>query len=194
MILNRLLAEKGLTRYKLSQLSGVPNSTIRDICSGKTKIQNCSAHTVYKIATTLNISMDSLLQYELNGESFDKREPFEIFKGNVCHQIKELGDLEFIYQTLKTDKIFTLYKKEWFAETMYLLAAVDYLSRINNIPLCSKYNHLRGLRLKDPLYPESIIIVYNIIKDPKIKQEAIDAAIPEFKRHNIIEGNIKDVC
>lgn len=62
MIINELLKDKNMSRYKLSKNSGVPQTTITDICSGKTSIEKCSARTLYKIAKTLNISMESLLE------------------------------------------------------------------------------------------------------------------------------------
>lgn len=62
MIINELLKDKNMSRYKLSKNSGVPQTTITDICSGKTSIEKCSAGTLYKIAKTLNISMESLLE------------------------------------------------------------------------------------------------------------------------------------
>jgi len=62
MIINELLKDKNMSRYKLSKTSGVPQTTITDICSGKTSIEKCSAETLYKIAKTLNISMESLLE------------------------------------------------------------------------------------------------------------------------------------
>lgn len=62
MIINELLKDKNMSRYKLSKTSGVPQTTITDICSGKTSIEKCSAETLYKISKTLNISMESLLE------------------------------------------------------------------------------------------------------------------------------------
>ncbi|MFQ9150876.1 MAG: helix-turn-helix domain-containing protein [Blautia sp.] len=47
-----------MSAYKLSKLSGVPQSTIADICSCKTTIINCKASTLYKIAKTLNVTVD----------------------------------------------------------------------------------------------------------------------------------------
>lgn len=59
--MQRLLGEKALTKYKLSQISGVPKTTIMDICSGKSKLEQCSARTVYLLAKALGCSMESLL-------------------------------------------------------------------------------------------------------------------------------------
>ena len=61
MEMQRLLDEKTLTKYKLSQISGVPKTTIMDICSGKSKLEQCSAKTVYLLAKALGCSMESLL-------------------------------------------------------------------------------------------------------------------------------------
>ena len=51
-----------MTKYRLAVLSGIPHTTLNDICSGKTKLQKCSAETVYKLAKTLNVSMELLTE------------------------------------------------------------------------------------------------------------------------------------
>ena len=50
MEINKLLQEKGLTKYRLSVLSGVPHATLSDLCNGKTSIGKCSVETIYKLA------------------------------------------------------------------------------------------------------------------------------------------------
>ena len=61
MDLQTLLDEQNLSMYRLSKISGVPKTTVIDICSGKSNIRNCTAYTVYKIAKTLNCSMEDLM-------------------------------------------------------------------------------------------------------------------------------------
>ncbi|MBR2553112.1 MAG: helix-turn-helix transcriptional regulator [Erysipelotrichaceae bacterium] len=61
MDLQTLLDEQNLSMYRLSKISGVPKTTVIDICSGKSDIRNCTAYTVYKIAKTLNCSMEDLM-------------------------------------------------------------------------------------------------------------------------------------
>ena len=61
MDLQRLLDERKMTKYKLSQISGVPKTTILDICSGRSSLENCNAKTVYQIAVALGCSVESLL-------------------------------------------------------------------------------------------------------------------------------------
>ena len=62
MEINKLLQEKGLTKYRLSVLSGVPHATLSDLCNGKTSIGKCSVETIYKLAKALGVSMDTLVE------------------------------------------------------------------------------------------------------------------------------------
>lgn len=43
MIINELLAQKNMTKYKKAQISGIPYTTLNDICNSKTSIARCSA-------------------------------------------------------------------------------------------------------------------------------------------------------
>lgn len=61
MDLQKLLDEQKMTKYRLSQISGVPKTTILDICSGRSSLENCNAKTVYQIAVALGCSVESLL-------------------------------------------------------------------------------------------------------------------------------------
>lgn len=38
----------------------------------------------------------------------EKRCSFELFKSNVCHRLKEQGDIDFLIETLKEDMIQTV--------------------------------------------------------------------------------------
>lgn len=62
MILEELLAKRGLTKYRLAVRAGIPHTTLNDICSGKTKLEKCSAETVYKLAKALDVSMELLTE------------------------------------------------------------------------------------------------------------------------------------
>lgn len=71
MTIGELLEEKGLSRYRLSKISGVPWATLADICSGKTKFERCSAMTLSKLSKTLGISIEELILLE-TGSDMDK--------------------------------------------------------------------------------------------------------------------------
>ena len=61
MTIQQILREKNLSRYQLSKKSGVPWATLADICSGKTTLSRCSAGTLMKLSSTLNIPMEQLI-------------------------------------------------------------------------------------------------------------------------------------
>ena len=193
MIVNELLQKENMSRYRLSKESGVAMTTITDICSGKAELDKCAAGTIYKIAKVLGVSVDFLL--ENNKErSADYRCSFETFKSNTCHHVKDLGDIDFIIETLETDEIRKLYNRQWYREALYLLAMVDYLSRLNSLPICTNYNDLRCKKLEKPYFPASVVVSYAATGDERIKNEAVANAIPEFLRFNIVESEVRNVC
>ena len=193
MLVNELLQKENMSRYRLSKESGVAMTTITDICSGKADLNKCAAGTLYKIAKVLGVTVDSIL--ENNEErSVDYRCSFEIFKSNTCHHVKDLGDLDFIIETLETDEIRKLYDRQWYREALYLLAMTDYLSRINGLPICTNYNDIRRKKLEEPYFPAGIEVSCAATGDESIKDEAIAKAIPEFMRFNIVESDVRNVC
>lgn len=62
MIIEDLLDKRNMTKYRLAVVAEVPHATLNDICSGKTKLEKCSAETVYKIAAALGVSMEMLTE------------------------------------------------------------------------------------------------------------------------------------
>lgn len=62
MIIEDLLIKRNCTKYRLAIQAGVPHATLSDICSGKTRIEKCSAETVYRLAKALNVSMELLTE------------------------------------------------------------------------------------------------------------------------------------
>ena len=62
MIIDDLLVKRQMTKYRLAVEAGIPHATLSDICSGKTKLEKCSAETVYKLAKALGIPMETLTE------------------------------------------------------------------------------------------------------------------------------------
>ena len=188
MYLDHLLQQKNMTIYRLSKESGVPYSTLNDICNGKTQLEKCSAETVYRIAHALGIQMENLL-----APCIEKRSSFELFKSSVCHRLKEPGDMDFILDTLQHDKIRTCYQRQWYPESLYLLAMLDYISRLNNVPLCKEYDDLRSAKLNHTIYPASVLAMCAVNEDIQAKEKSRKEAIPEFLKFNIIENEVRNV-
>ena len=62
MIIEDLLARRDMTKYRLAVQAGIPHATLNDICSGKTRLEKCSAETVYKLSKALGVSMELLTE------------------------------------------------------------------------------------------------------------------------------------
>lgn len=195
MELTSLLREKQLSVYQCAKESSVPYTTLLDIVKGKTRIEKCTAETIYKLAKTLNVAMEELL-----AECFSEHEntpnsrDFEIYKSNICHLVKDKGDIDFIIDTLKENQIRIYWERKWYPESFYLLAMVDYLSRENDLPLCNDYEDIRKCTLSEPLYPRDVILAAKLASSLDVKEQCLKEAIPEFMRFNIVESEIRDVC
>jgi len=189
MNINDILAKKQMTKSQLSKLSRVSTTTINDICKGKVNIKNCTGETLYKLARALNVDIEVLLE-----EAMDDRIAFQTYKNNVCHMVKSLGDFEFIKDVVRSNRIFSYLERGWNQEALYLLAMVDYLCRENNVPIYDGYENLRGLRFKEPIYANGVITLSILLNSDEPKKQSMEEAIPEFRRHNIIEAEVRDVA
>ena len=74
MMINELMESKNITKYRLSKNSGIPYTTINDICSGKAQIEKCSAETIYRISKELGVSVESIIE-----PCLETRIDFELF-------------------------------------------------------------------------------------------------------------------
>lgn len=188
MTIQDALKERNMSIYRLAKASEVPYATLNDICNGKTRLEKCSAETIYRLAKALNVSMEELL-----APCMIKRPSFENFKSTVCHRVKEKGDIPFIIDTLEHQDIRNYYDRKWYPESFYLLAMLDYLSRENDVPLCDEYDDLRRCMLAEPVYPASVRAMSAAAKNDTALKHAVAAAIPEFLRFNIVESEVRNV-
>ncbi|MFQ9046818.1 MAG: XRE family transcriptional regulator [Anaerobutyricum hallii] len=123
----------------------------------------------------------------------EKRCSFELFKSNVCHWLKEEGDIDFLIQVFESDLIRKYYNRKWYLESFYLLGMFDYICRINDAPICSEYDDLRRQRMQEIIYPTGVLLTARVLGDESIKEQALKEAIPEILRFNIVESDIRNV-
>lgn len=187
MKIKDILEEKKISIYQASHLSGVPYSTISDLCHEKTDIRKVNAQTLYQLAHFFNMSSDELFE-KLIIKPFSA-EDFEIFKSNVCHKLKKLGDFEFIKDNINNDYVSMYWNLNMYPEAFYYLALVDYLSDKNDIPIWNKYREYRKQKLRNPVFP--LWITINEMTEEEAKKELQDV-MPEFLKYNIYEGMIYD--
>ena len=100
----------------------------------------------------------------------------------------------FLEKILKEDPIQKYYRKKWYPEAFYLLGMLDYLSRVNDIEICTKYNPIRKDKLKERLYPLGIVQYYAVMGEPIPEDKILKEAIPEFLQYNIVESEVRNVC
>lgn len=117
---------------------------------------------------------------------------FEIFRGDVCHLVKNEGWAAFIEKVLTKDLVMVYWEKGERAKAFYLLAMTDYLSIQHNIPLYGRYDSIRQQKLASPVYPMSMIME-SAAKGIDVKNLYENSAIDEFLKYNIVEGNVDDV-
>ena len=99
MTIITMLNQLNMTQYRLAKECGLPHASISDICSGKAQIEKCSAETLYKIAKVLHVSIEDLIRDRMEAVE-EQRSSFDVFKSNICHRVKEMGDIDFIIDVL----------------------------------------------------------------------------------------------
>ena len=61
MTLNDYLKQNNISKYNLSKITGIPKTTIIDICAGRSEISKCSARTVQLLARGLGCTMEDIM-------------------------------------------------------------------------------------------------------------------------------------
>ncbi len=139
------------------------------------------------------MGMDQLyatLSYEdLSLVSYDPS--FDLFKSNVYHDWKSLGDKEFLKKHLSRDTVTSYVTSNKPKEALYLLSLVDHLCIRLHVPVPKEYEELRQMKLSKLQVGQGI---YLLLKTRiKTISSLIEEAIPEFLAHNILEGELEDV-
>ena len=83
--------------------------------------------------------------------------------------------------------------EKWYPEAFYLLAMIDYLSRLQDIPQCTRYDDIRRCSLQKTLYLRDIAMAAKLDADLDIREQSKQDAIPEFMRFNIVENEVCEV-
>lgn len=183
MILNEIMYSKNWSKYKLSKESKIPYSTIEDIFSMKTNIENLTLNNSIKLANALGVDLSYIINLQNKTDE-------DLFRSQVCHDLKNNGDLKFIEKTIESNEIIKLYKYHLYFESLYLLSMLDYVSKKNNIPLVEDYSYIRKQKLKEISYPKSLLYFSS---DNKYLLKEFNNSIPEFKQHNIAEKEVYNV-
>lgn len=172
MDIKAYLKDKKISVRAMSEVTGIPYSTLNDIVNNKVNLEECQYRTLKKIASFVGVSIDNLV-YE--------KEDFQTFRNKLHHEIKCTDSVEIVLEILETRKIDYYLMHHDNLKALYMLSLLDYFSNQNKIPLCSEYSELRMQKLEKPYY----------VGD-KTRFVKYDNCIDEFVKHNIYEGDLYD--
>lgn len=185
MSLQKLLDDRNMSVYRLSQLTNIPYSTLNDLKNNKKSIEDCSVRIVIRLSEIFHMTTDEIIFYlETQRPSFDN------FRSEICHKINSYGDIHFIAWVEVKNAIRLYYNKGWKEEAFYLLAMSDYLRRINHMDQNDAYSYMRKETLPTTIYPSGIKLLAYAKGTTTVLEEAKQQAIPEFLRFNIVENDI----
>lgn len=177
------------TAYRLSKESGIPLTTVNDLLTRKTDPLKMSVETAHRLAQALHLSLDEFF-HEI--DQADLNSSYDLLRSDICHELKDKGDMAFLEEVLTSNEIRKLYERRNYFHCYYLLAMVDYLCRVNQLPQSADYQDIRMKKLRNPVYPSSVVLLQKL-KDEKLMSEFEKTAIPEFVRFNIFEGDVRNV-
>lgn len=200
MYLMNLMNEHCMTRADLSMMSGVPDSTLRDILSGKAQIDHCEAATIYSIADALGTTVEDALDHywdeclgaddeECEREALHDGHTLLIFYSTVDKlvQLRLFAEDSLLAASFNSETyIDYFFDNGFYREAFFLLGLTDYLNRKLGMKTNPRFDAYRGYRLDCPVYSLSTLEEYDDpeeLKNAKVYAEAY--AIPELAAFNI---------
>ena len=192
-MLRAILSNQNISLYQLEKISHISHATLNDIYNEKSNVDNCSILVMSKIASSLNMDIDSLYKKLVYDDLslFTYSEDFDLFKSDTLQRLKNEEEAAFLKRVVDTQLIDEYYRYENYLEAFYLLSLVDYLYSKNKKPLLKQYDVIRSLKLTHIYVPKSI---YLLLKSKRITVTQIyKESIKEFLSHNIVEAHINDV-
>ena len=201
MYLMNLMNKKCMTRADLSMMSGVPDSTLRDILSGKAQIDHCEAATIYGIADALDTTVEDILDHyweECIADAEDavrEKQPLHdahtllLFYSTVDRvvQLRQHVDDALLTSSVNSEAFIDLFfDKGFYREAFFLLGLTDYLNRKLGMKTDPRFDAYRVYRLDNPVYSLSTLEEYDdsdALDNARAYAEAY--AIPELAAFNI---------
>ena len=200
MYLMNLMNEQYMTRADLSMMSGVPDSTLRDILSGKAQIDHCEAATIYGIADALGTTVEDILNHywdecmeaddeECEREALHDGHTLLIFYSTVDKlvQLRQFAEDSLLASSFNSEAFIDyFFDKGFYREAFFLLGLADYLNRKLGMKTDPRFDAYRGYRLDCPVYSLSTLEEYDNSEELENAKAYAEAyAIPELAAFNI---------
>ncbi len=185
-ILAEELKKQGMSMYQLSQSSGIPYSTVSDICKGKTLPHKCSAETIYQIARILNIPMEFLVKPYVEN-SFD-----DIFHDRICFRLSKSG-MDLFLWIRRTPWVHIYWEQGEHFKTLYLVAMYDFLKSKQNMDrLPDDFGKYRKNGFQETVLSNGIPLKEASLEEQLQAQKDMPNAIPEFWNLGILEAHLPE--
>ena len=97
MRLQELIENNNYTLYRFSKESGVPKTTLIDLCSGKTSIIKSQAITVKKIADTLGVTMEYIMTLDNSDKVYLEFNIPEFLKISINNYKKNINKENIVF-------------------------------------------------------------------------------------------------
>ncbi len=202
MYLKKLMDDSFMTRADLSRISGVPESTLRDILNGKAQLDRCEAGTLYNIAEALETTVEDILDHYW-GEWFIEEDPEDEAESIPLHDDHSLllfyKLVDMVTHTDNAEEVFRfvswisrehyidgLYSMGHYREVFFLIGLIDYVNKQHDLKTDTRFDAYRKYCLDIPVYALSTLEEYDDADMlDEAKEYAETFAIPEFAAFNI---------
>lgn len=191
-MLEYLFLSRQTTVYKAAKDLDIPYTAINRIVKGTTDLGKVSVQLLVNLSRYLTISMDELYN-EYCTDKYINESQWGVFISNLQHRIKSDGDIGFIQFCITSHLAERCFLEHKYDKGLYVVATVDYLCRMLNLPLYDNYNEMRNYKLDKPKYPEDIESIQNVEIKERLKEKCRKECLPEFKRVNIMEKGVRHV-
>ena len=198
MLINDLMKKHGITRYELSERSGVSESTLRDIINGKSQLDRCESGTMVAIADVLGTTVEAIVVDYWDDQPKDD-EPelrpvhdpnstayfYLLFDASVL-DLTVHKDMDFVHEICRERCIENFFRSGFYRGALFMLGLLDYLHRKHGLDPNPRFDEYRGTCLDQPLYSLRTL-EKNDNSEQFIRAKALAEknAIPELARFNI---------
>lgn len=142
MTFEEFLSKEKMSKYKLAKLSGVPYSTLSDICSKKSAIKKCSVETVMKISEVFGMTVEELVAVTDDSVK-EEKDDIGYFKEETKKRVEASGELAFLVSNMKNREVEKLYQSGKKKESGYLLMLLDDLCVKYKFPITKEFDYIR---------------------------------------------------
>lgn len=199
MYINELMSEKKMDLNALCRATQLPESTLRHILNGTSRIERCEAITLMAIAQALHTTVEEIVMHSihdtLNEKSTERgqivlpNDPVYAFYDFTDHLNEMIGhgsDIDLCLFIKNNHCVERFYNSKSYSIALFLVGFSDYVCRKYKMKPFHEYERYRYMRMKSPIYPMKLFnpdIDYAEFEQEKNRVQTY--AIPELCRMNI---------